>query len=129
MRKRLQPLFVDKTGIEYSPERDGDLKTYLESRDGRATTYVFKGFKHYKMLWENGYFTPGSSYLRFMWNNVIDDEIFQVRGLYEIEGNDANFLHKAGIHDPAEVLEEGILFEVHCLNPNPVPRVMKKKKR
>ena len=117
---------------EYTPQRDGDLKTYLESRDGRVTTYVFKGFKHYKMLWDEGYLEPGISYIRLMWNVGRYDEHFLVRAEHEIEGIEDIPAHagRPGIHDPAEVLEEGPLFEAHFLNKrNPVPRVLQKKKR
>ena len=131
MRKRIKPLFYDKTGIEYSPERDGDLKTYLESRDGRATTYVFKGFKHYRLLWDQGFLMPGISHIRLMWNFARDDEYFTVKGKHEIEGISDLPAHagRPGIYDPAKVLEEGLLFEAHYLNPEPIPRVSEKKKR
>ena len=130
MRKK--PVFLDSEFSHpwYTPERDGDLKTYLESRDGRATTCVFKGFKYYKMLWDQGFLEPGISYIRLMWNVGRYDEHFTVKGLHEIEGIDDLPAHagRSGIHDPEKVLEEGPLFEAHYLNKrNPVPRVPEKK--
>ncbi len=131
--KKKPLVFLDSefSHVWYTPERDGDLKTYLESRDGRTTTYVFKGFKQYKMLWDEGYLEPEISHIRLMWNVGRGDEFFGVKGLHEIEGYDNVPVHTArsGIHDPEKVLEEGPLFEAHCLNPNPVQRVRKKKKR
>jgi hypothetical protein len=115
---------------EYVPERDGELKTYLERQDG-GTFCLFKGYKQYKMLWDQGFLEPDITHIRLMWNIGRGDEFFGVRGLHEIEGYDNIPFHTArsGIHDPKKVLEEGPGFEVHYFNPNPVPRVPEKKKR
>jgi len=112
--------------IWYQPEKDGTLEEYLETHDGLSCTPLFKGYEHYQMLWDKGYFDPEIGVVRLMWNVGRDDEHFIVLGKYKIKG--CNYLPahagRPGIHDPRKLLSEKTCppWEAQSLNPRPKPR-------
>ncbi len=123
-----EPLFRDMSHGWYTPEMDGDLQTYLEGFE-YGVFPIFKGFKQYKMLWEQGFLTPEGSTIRLVWGSG-GGQTYLVKGLHEIEGIDDVMAHaaKSGIHDPEKMLEEPIegeqvRFEAHYLERNPVSGV------
>jgi hypothetical protein len=58
----------------YTPSRDGTLEQYLESHDGTYAFPLFKGYEHYKLLWNDGWIQPEVTAIRLMWNVGRGDE-------------------------------------------------------
>jgi hypothetical protein len=110
----------------YTPGRDGPLKDFLEYARTGSFNPMFKGYEHYKMLWDEGFLVPDYSTIRLMWNTSRGDEGFFVKGEFQIEGMDGVALHTArpGIHDPRKVLEapDCPYWEAHGLSRKPVSR-------
>jgi hypothetical protein len=119
----------------YTQDVDGPIKDYIEKRRSSGAEPMFRGFRHYEMLWNKGLLMPECSTIRLVWGSG-GGQYFIVKGLHEIEGIDDAMAHQAkpGIHDPEKILEEPIegeqmRFEAHYLERNPVPRVPENKKR
>ena len=114
----MKPVF-DTSGAAYNPERDGSLEEYLRTHDGLSAFPLFHGYAQYKMLWDEGYLVPDWSVIRLMWNVGRGDEHFFVKGEFELVGVHDIQAHagREGIHDPREILEEGVCFEASGLNP------------
>lgn len=115
-----------KSGPQYTPKRDGTLEKYLESHNGISSFALFKGYNHYKLLWNREYLEPNISVIRLMWNFGRDDEHFLVLGEYEIQGLSDLPAHpgREGTFDPRRLLEERDCpyWEAHNLNPRPRKR-------
>ncbi|PIN91971.1 hypothetical protein COU61_01700 [Candidatus Pacearchaeota archaeon CG10_big_fil_rev_8_21_14_0_10_35_13] len=113
-------------GGQYNPKTNGPLERYLETHDGRTSFPLFKGWKHYEMLWDRGYLEPGMSVIRLMWNDGREDEHFLVMGVREIEGMSELQAHagREGTQDPKRILSEKNCppWEAHSLNREPTPR-------
>jgi len=104
---------------------DGTLEAYLGTHDGYSAFPLFRGYRHYKMLWRRGYLEPGLSVIRLMWNIGRDDEHFIVHGEYEIEGISATaHAGRPGKYDPRKLLSERNCppWEAQHLNLDPKPR-------
>jgi len=110
----------------YTPKRDGSLEKYLETYDGISCFPLFKGYQHYKLLWDQGFLDPNIGIIRLMWNYARDDEHFLVLGEYQIQGMSDLPAHagREGIFDPRELLEERNCpaWEAQGLNPRPKAR-------
>jgi hypothetical protein len=105
----------------YNPKRDGSLEEFLEKFDFSCTP-LFKGYEHYKLLWDKGYLEKDISIIRLMWNMGRDDEHFIVIGEYQIQGlRLPAHSGREGIYDPRILLEEKDCpsWEAQSLNPNP----------
>ena len=88
----------------YNPQTHA-LEEYLRVYDGRSAFPLFKGYKHYKMIWDRGLFIPDFSIIRIMQDRGRGDEHYFVIGEFEIRGLEHS-LHggKPGKHDPRKVL-------------------------
>lgn len=88
----------------YTPDRDGDLKKYLEIYDGLAAFPLFRGFEQYVMLKDKGLFLPDYSVIRLMWNVGRGDEHFLVLEDYRLEGlQTPAHAGREGIHEPEKI--------------------------
>lgn len=88
----------------YTPERDGTLEEHLKVYNGISAFPLFKGFKQFKMLWEEGWFIPNFSVVRIMWNVGRGDEHYTVISSDELEGIDASYHQgKQGRHSAREI--------------------------
>lgn len=105
----------------YDPEKDGDLIEYLQTHNGISAFPLFRGYQHFKQLWDRGLFVPNRSLIRLMWNVIRDDEYFLVRGEFEIEGVSDLPAHagRAGVYDPRKLLDKKDCppWEASHLNP------------
>jgi hypothetical protein len=97
---------MTSNNIWYTPERDGDLEAYLKEHDGISCFPLFKGYAHYKLLWDQEYFIPNISIVRLMYCYIRDDEHYIVTGEFELRGIESS-RHggRAGTHDPRVLLE------------------------
>jgi hypothetical protein len=111
----------------YHPERDGTLEDYLKIHNGLSSFPLFSGYSQYKMLWDQGYLEPNSSYIRLMWNLGRYDEHFLVIGEDAIQGISDIPAHagRPGVYDPRKLFSKKNCpaWEAQCLNRNPKPRV------
>lgn len=109
---------------QYHSRRDGSLEKHLELHDGFRSHALFKGYRHFRMLWDRGYLVPDISVIRIMWNVGREDEHYLVRGKYKITGIQAPaHSGKPGDYDPREVLSGNCpVFEAQSLNPDPKSR-------
>ena len=97
-------MFESKIAI-YDPKRNGSLEEYLESHDGNSACPLFKGYEHYKMIWDRGLFIPDMSFIRIMWNMGRDDEHYLVTGQFEItEFENESHGGMPGKYNPRKVL-------------------------
>jgi hypothetical protein len=84
MKKRI-PLFGGSTG--YDPSSDGSLDAYLRRQfDNNGTYCLFRGYKHFRMLWKEGYVIPGMTAIRLMYNFGREDEHYLVIDEKTLEG-------------------------------------------
>ncbi len=119
----------DDSGAAYNPKRDGPLDSYLEKHRGITSFPLFKGYKHYKMLWDKGYLEPGVSVVRIMWNVGRGDAHFGVLGQFELEGvENAHHGGEPGKHDPRKLLARNCPpWEALHLARTPISRLVDKK--
>jgi hypothetical protein len=89
----------------YTPKRDGSLEDYLGIHDGLSSFPLFKGYEHFRMLKDRGFFLPCYSVIRVMYNIGRGDEHYLVTDDFQLEGVEVN-VHagKAGTHDPKKLL-------------------------
>lgn len=109
----------------YTARRDGPLDEYLEVYDGHNAFPLFRGYRHYKMLWDRGYFIPNFSVIRVMWNIGRDDEHFLVTGEYSVAGIWAPaHAGRDGVHDPRKLLNPRRCppWEAQHMSLDPQPR-------
>ena len=111
----------------YRGEKDGPIEDYLLLYDGRSTFPLFRSYEPFKILWDRGYIEPDITIVRLMWNVGRGDEHFQVMGEDTLEGITGLPAHsgRAGKFSARELLgsKNCPVWEVHNLNPNPIPRV------
>ena len=103
----------------YNPRRVGSLDDYLRIHDGNGSYPLFKGYKHYEILWNRGYFIPEVSFIIIMRDIGRENEdylILEKLKMIWVAG-------KPGIYNPQRILRgNGPSFEAHNLNPRPKPR-------
>lgn len=107
----------------YNPKIHGSLEKYLEEHNGRTVFPLFKGYKHFKMLWDRGYITPEITFIRIMYNVGRGDEYYLVIDEDTLEGVTAGFHSgKPGRHNIKQLLDNSPSWSTEDLNPNPTPR-------
>jgi hypothetical protein len=81
------------------------LEEYLRVYDGHMAFPLFKGYKHYRMIWDRGLFIPNESIIRLMRDGGRGGEHYLVIEEFEMRGL-AHDLHggKSGKHDPRKIL-------------------------
>jgi hypothetical protein len=101
----------------YLPERDGALEQYLAAQFRGDVFRLFKGFEHFELLRAQGWFVPGMSAIRVMYNVGRGDEIYSVTESFQLKGIEHSE-HGAppGIVDPAVLLAKAPPFEAHSLH-------------
>lgn len=111
MTKRKKFLF-EQTSY-YNPKHHGDLENYFEEYDGQRAFPLFKGEKHFNMLWKQGYILPGLTIIRVMWNVGRGDEHFEILDKKTLEGIDANYHAGHQGKHPISILNKCPPYEVH----------------
>jgi hypothetical protein len=102
----------------YDPKINS-LEEYLKVYDGSRAFPLFKGYAHYKMIWDKGLFIPDWSIIRIMFDRGRGDEHYWVTGEFEITGLEHEYHGgKPGKHDPRKVLAgECSVWEAQHLKP------------
>jgi hypothetical protein len=81
------------------------LEEYLRVHDGHMAFPLFKGYKHYQMIWERGLFVPEESIVRVMHSKGRGDEHYLVLGAFEVRGLEHEYHGgKKGRHDVRKIL-------------------------
>ena len=108
----------------YNEKRDGKLENYLIKHDGCNSFPLFKGYRHFKMLWNRGYLIPDFSVIRIMWNIGRGDEHYLVKNEASLEGLEVPVhFGKSGIHKVKNILNNKCpSWEAQHLAVNPVSR-------
>jgi len=95
----------------YSKESMGDLRAYLEKRDGSSCDNFFLGSDSFFEIRDLGIMVPGGTSVRVSQSPVPDrnyfvnaDFVLESRGTGEI--NMSCIGGDAGVHDPREVLKD-----------------------
>jgi hypothetical protein len=97
----------------YNQEQHGDLEKYFEVYNGISAFPLFKGTKHFKMLWDQGYIEPGITTIRVMWNMGRDDEHFDIVDENTLEGIAAPaHSGRSGRHS-INILDKCPSYEIH----------------
>lgn len=103
-------------GPWYSNKKDGTLESYLKKHNGYFSVPLFKGYKQYKLLWDEGYFIPKKSVIRIMYNSFRGDEHYSVIDEHSVEGICCGFHEgQPGIHNVKKLFHKNSLFEAQFL--------------
>ena len=96
----------------YNPRRDGSLDDFLSTHTGHRAFPSFKGYEPFKLLWDQGYLSPGLTTIRIIWNDERENEHYLVLEEFKLmELKSCTHYGIPGEYDPRKLLVEGSFWE------------------
>jgi len=88
----------------YREEDHESMENFLKQCDSQSMNPCFKGYEHFKFLWDNKYIESGFTSVRLMYSTGRSDEHYRVDDDGNLEGLELEYHGgKPGTHDPKKV--------------------------